>query len=219
MRNDKIRYMTTVGMLSAIAYVLTVIGHLVPIYFNDFLKYDPKDAVIVIAGFALGPMASLIISVTVAFLELVSISTTGVIGFLMNVLSSVTFACVAAEVYKYRKTLGGAVFGLALSSSLTVGVMVLWNYLVTPLYMGVPQEVVAGMILPVFLPFNIIKCGLNLALVMLVYKPCVQAMRRVGLLKSSSGEKTVRYTRTNLFVILSSLLLAAAMVALFIVLG
>lgn len=219
MKNNKVRYMTNVGMLSAIAYIFTVIGHFVPIQFNDFLKYDPKDAVIVIAGFALGPLAALIISVIVALLELVSISSTGLIGFLMNVLSSVTFACVASLVYKFRKTLGGAVAGLVLSSALTVGAMVLWNYLVTPMYMGVPREVVAGMILPVFLPFNIIKCGLNLALVMLIYKPSVQAMRHAGLLKPSTGVKRTNGRGTSVIVVVSSLIIIGAMIALFIILG
>lgn len=219
MRNNKVRYMTTVGMLAAFAYVFTLIGHFIPIYFNDFLKYDPKDAVIVIAGFALGPVASLIISVIVALLELITISTTGIIGFLMNVLSSVSFAFIAACIYKYRKSLGNAVFGLALSSVITVGVMVLWNYLVTPYYMGIPREIIAGMILPVFVPFNVIKCGLNAALVMLLYKPSVQAMRRAGLVSASAGKAMDNSLKSKLMVIIPSLILIAAMITLFVILG
>ena len=211
--------MTTVGMLSAYAYVLTLIGHFIPIYFNDFLKYDPKDAVIVISGFALGPLASLFVSVIVAFLELITISTTGVIGFLMNVLSSVSFACIAAFIYKYRKTLGGAVFALTVSSVVTVGAMVLWNYLVTPVYMGVPREVVAGMILPVFLPFNVIKCGLNASLAMLIYKPFVQAMRSVKLLPAPVTCDLQSQARFKLTVTIPALAVMAAMVVLFILLG
>ena len=102
MRNNKTQYITTVGMLCAVAYIFTLIGHFVPIYFNDFLKYDPKDAIIVIAGFAIGPMASLIISVIVAFLELITISSTGFIGFAMNIIASASFACIAALVYKFK---------------------------------------------------------------------------------------------------------------------
>ncbi len=215
--HNKTRYITTVGMLCAISYVFTLLGHLVPIYFNDFLKYDPKDAIIVIAGFALGPLASLIISVIVAFLELVTISTTGFIGFGMNVLASVCFACIAALVYRYKKSVSGAVFGLVLSSLVTIGAMLLWNYLVTPWYMGVPREVVEAMLLPVFLPFNAIKCGLNSALVMLIYKPSVQAMRRVGLLAKRKSE-TEHKPRASWLVVTASLLVMGAMIALFIIL-
>ena len=214
--NNKTRYMATVGMLSAFAYILAVIGHFVPIYFNDFLKYDPKDAIIVMAGFALGPVSSIIISVIVAFLELITISTTGVIGFAMNIISSVAFATIAALVYKYRKTIGGAVCGLILSSAVTVGAMILWNYLVTPIYMGVPRDIVAGMLLTVFLPFNVIKCGLNGALTMLIYKPCVQAMRRIGLIRVKSTSVAKR-PKSNLRVAIPSLAVMVIMVILFII--
>ena len=214
--NNKTRYMATVGMLSAFAYILAVIGHFVPIYFNDFLKYDPKDAIIVMAGFALGPVSSIIISVIVAFLELITISTTGVIGFAMNIISSVAFATIAAFVYKYRKTIGGAVCGLILSSAVTVGAMILWNYLVTPIYMGVPRDIVAGMLLTVFLPFNVIKCGLNGALTMLIYKPCVQAMRRIGLIRVKSTSVAKR-PKSNLRVAIPSLVIMVIMVILFII--
>lgn len=221
---ERTRKITTIGMLSAIAYVFTLIGHFIPISFTDFLRYDPKDAIIVIAGFALGPISALIISVIVAFLELVTISTTGLIGFAMNIIASASFACISALIYKRLKSLNGAVIGLIVSSCVTVSLMLLWNYLITPVYMGVPREIVAGMMLSVFLPFNVIKCGLNSALTMLVYKPCVRAMRRAGLL---TKEKTLqdivegameRKSTVKPRVIVYSLLVIATMVVLFIVL-
>lgn len=214
--NEKTRKITNIGMFSAIAYIFTLIGHFVPIAFTDFLRYDPKDAIIVIAGFALGPVSALIISLIVSFIELITISTTGIIGFFMNVISSASFACVAALIYKKMKSLKGAVIGLILSSVLTAGLMVLWNYLVTPVYMGVPRNVVAEMILPVFLPFNVIKCGLNSALVMIIYKPCVKAMRRIGLVKN--GVKEEQKTGFKPIVTVCALLVMAIMVALFLVL-
>ena len=216
---DKTRYITLIGMLSAIAYIFTLIGHFVPIKFNAFLSYDPKDAIIAISGFALGPLSPLIISLVVSFLELITISTTGFIGFLMNVISSAAFSCIAALVYKYKKTIGGAVLGLVISSAVTVGLMILWNYLITPLYMGVPRSMIKEMILPVFLPFNVIKCGLNSALTMLIYKPCVQAMRRVGLIKPAPcSEELEKKAKPSLAVILCSLAVIAIMIVLFIVL-
>ena len=40
-------------------------------------------------------------------------------------------------------------------------VMVGWNFIVTPFYMGVPREAVLAMILPVILPFNLLKAAVN----------------------------------------------------------
>ena len=105
-----------------------------------------------------------------------------------------------------------------MSSAVTVGAMILWNYLVTPLYMGVPREVVASMILPVFLPFNAIKCGLNTALTLLLYKPCVQAMRRAGLLQRRSGKASKQSPAVSILITVFALALMGGMIALFIVL-
>ncbi|MBQ7224976.1 MAG: ECF transporter S component [Clostridia bacterium] len=210
---SKTRKITLIGMFAALAYIFTLVGQLVPIRFG-FLSYDPKDAIIVIAGFAIGPVASLIISVIVALLELVTISDTGLIGFAMNIIASASFATVAALIYKKIRSIKGAALGLLLSSALTVGLMLLWNYLVTPFYMGVSREMVAGLLLPLFLPFNVIKCGLNASLVMLIYKPCVTAMRRVGLMPRAEGKGG----RISPLVIGVSLGVMALMVALFIIL-
>lgn len=217
MRNNKTQYLTTVGMLCAIAYIFTLLGEVVPIRFG-FLRYDPKDAIIVIAGFAMGPLASLVISVIVAFLELITISSTGFIGFGMNVIASASFACIAALVYRYRRSVPWAVVGLILSSAVTVGAMILWNYLITPWFMGESREVIAGMILPVFLPFNVIKCGLNTALALLLYKPCVQAMRRAGLIRARRGGAVNQSPVISMLITLLAIALMGGMIALFIAL-
>ncbi|MBE6674424.1 MAG: ECF transporter S component [Ruminococcaceae bacterium] len=214
---NKTRKITLIGMFSALAYVFTLVGHFIPISFTDFLRYDPKDAIIVIAGLSLGCVPALVISVVVAFLELITISTTGIIGFAMNVLSSASFACVASLVYGKIRSIGGAAVGLTLSSALTVALMLLWNYLITPLYMGVPREVVEGMLLPIMLPFNVIKCGLNSALTMLIYKPCITALRKIGLIKSQGNEEKTK-VKINPVAIILSIGVMAVMIVLFVTL-
>ena len=58
--------------------------------------------------------------------------------------------------------------------------MMLWNWLLTPLYMGVPREEVVKLLLPAFLPFNFIKGGLNAAITILLYKPALSALGRAA---------------------------------------
>ena len=48
--------------------------------------------------------------------------------------------------------------------------MVIANHFITPLFMGVPVEMVDAMLLPVILPFNLIKAGVNSLITFLVYK-------------------------------------------------
>ena len=79
--------------------------------------------------------------------------------------------------------------GLAAGSVAMVAVMLLWNWAITPLYMKVPRPVVEAMLLPVFLPFNALKAGLNTALILGLYKPLTTALRKTKLLPENSIAK------------------------------
>ncbi|MBQ3077961.1 MAG: ECF transporter S component [Clostridia bacterium] len=173
----KTRRLVSLGMLCALAYLVMLVGR-IPLVI--FLKYDPKDVIIVIGGFLFGPSASLVISLVVAVIEL-SVSDTGIIGCIMNAVSSCAFACTAAWVYSRNRTLKGAVTGLIAGVLTVTAVMLAWNYFLTPIYMGYPRETVAAMLLPIFLPFNLIKGSINAAITMLLYKPVVGALRAAKL--------------------------------------
>ena len=184
--------LTTLAMLTAIAYALVATIR-IPIVL--FLKYEPKDVVITIGGFLMGPMAVLISSTVVALIEMFTISDTGIIGCIMNFLSTCAFAVPAAFVYKRRHTMSGAIAGLVVGTVTMVATMLLWNYLITPLYMtGTSRSDIAGMLMPVFLPFNLLKAGLNSAFILLLYKPLVVSLRKAGLLPATgSGAKSAKF--------------------------
>ena len=187
-----VKEMVLIAMLAAIAYVIVALVR-IPVVL--FLKYEPKDVIITIGGFLLGPLAAFVTSLVVSLVEMVSISDTGPIGALMNLLSTCSFACTAAIFYKKRHTLSGAILGLLLGSVVMVAAMLLWNWLITPLYMGVERSAVEGMLIPMFLPFNLLKAGLNSALVLVLYKPLVTALRKANLVpnrekSSGSANKT-----------------------------
>lgn len=184
MRNVPVKKMVLLAMLAAVAYLIV---SLVRIPVVLFLSYEPKDVIITVGGFLLGPMASAVISFVVSLLEMVTVSDTGPIGALMNLLSTCAFSCTAAFVYKKRRTLSGAVIGLAAGSVTMVAAMLLWNWLVTPLYLGVSREAVEALLVPAFLPFNLLKAGLNSAFVLILYKPLVSALRRTGLVQARTG--------------------------------
>jgi len=195
-KKESLRKLIVLAMLAAIAYLLVAVIR-IPVVL--FLKYEPKDVVITIGGFLLGPMASVIISVVVSVLEMVTISETGIIGCVMNFLSTSCFACMAAIIYKKKHTLSGAVLGLLSGSVVMICVMLLWNWLITPLYMGGTREAVAAMLLPVFLPFNALKAGFNSALVLCLYKPLTAALRKTGLLPHADRPKGKHHIGLYLF--------------------
>lgn len=171
---------TSMAMLTGIAYIVMLVSKLMPSVM--FLDFDFKDVVICIGGFTFGPLMAAIISILVAFIEMITISTTGPIGFIMNALATCAFCCTASYVYKKKHTKAGAVLGLSLGVACLTAVMLLWNYLITPLYMtGFSRADVAALLPTLFLPFNLAKGGMNMAATLLLYKPVVTAMRKAGL--------------------------------------
>ena len=189
--------MVSIAMLTGIAYIVMLLSKLMPSVM--FLDFDFKDVVVCIGGFTFGPFAAAIISILVAFIEMLTISHTGPIGFIMNVLATCAFSCTACFIYKKVHSKKGAVLGLACGVACLVAVMLLWNYLITPLYMtGYSRADVAGLLPTLFLPFNLAKGGMNMAATLLLYPPVVSAMResRSGaLLPEHPGEADQRRIR------------------------
>ena len=183
------RFMAAVAMFSAVSFVAVLVSKVIP-NVAGFLSYEPKDAVIAIAGLLYRPLTRVLISLIVSFIEMITISSTGPYGFLMNVVSTCAFAVPAAWYYQKHRTQKDAVIGLVIGVLTMAAAMLLWNYIITPFYMGVPRATVAGMLMTVFLPFNLVKGGINAGLTLLLYKPVVNALRAAGLAQPSSSGKT-----------------------------
>lgn len=198
--------MVTLAMFAAVAF-LTVFLIRIPVVL--FLQYEPKDVAITICGFLFDPLSAFLVSLVVSLVEMVSISDTGPVGAVMNLLSTCSFACTAAFVYKRRRSLTGAIWGLAAGSVMMVAVMLLWNWLITPMYMGVSRQAVEALLLPAFLPFNALKAGLNSALTMALYKPLVTALRKVGLLEQRPEAKSS--SRLGMYLFVGALLITCTL--------
>ena len=85
--------LTILAMLSALAFLAVF---LIRIPAVAFLSYEPKDVIFAIGGFMFGPLSVAAMSAIVSLIEMVTISSTGIIGCVMNILSSCSFACTAA---------------------------------------------------------------------------------------------------------------------------
>lgn len=191
--NNKTKKLATTGMLCALAY-LTVSTVRIPLIL--FLKYEPKDVIITIGGLLFGPFTSFLISFIVSFAQMMTISENGLLGFLMNTISSCSFACTASLIYRKKRRFSGAVTGLIAGWACMILVMLLWNYLVAPFYMGCSREDVVKLLLPAFLPFNFIKGGLNTVITILLYKPVITALRRSRILPSKTGKRFKKHNKT-----------------------
>ncbi len=179
---------TCIAMLTAVSVIVAWMSKFMPSVM--FLDFDFKHVVVCIGGFTLGPFAAAAIAILSSFIEMVVFSHTGLIGFIMNALGTCAFCCTASWVYKRKHTQGGAILGLIMGLAALVATMLLWNYLITPLYTkSMSRGQIAALLPTLFLPFNLAKGGMNMAATLLLYKPVVGSMRKAGLVApSQSGQ-------------------------------
>jgi len=169
--NPQLKRLTRLALMAALAVLLAgfVKYPLIPAY--DFLKYDPADVVLMIAGFLYGPLWGLgLVLVTAVFQEMFFSTGAGWIGIIMHFCASGTLVVVSSCIYRYKKTRGFAILALVVGAVCRAGIMIPLNLLLTPIYTGWPRAAVAGVILPAILPFNAIKACINAIITFFVYK-------------------------------------------------
>ncbi len=195
-------------MLALFCAVACVVMLLFPRIKVSFLTFDIKDAVIAVAAMLFGPAAGALIALTVATLELFSVSDTGIYGWLMNFFSSATFSVLASSIYRHGRRMWSAVIALMTAVLGLTAVMLGLNLLITPLYTGWSIEEVAAIIPSLLLPFNFIKATLNAALVMVFYKPISIAMKKARITEYAEGEGKPTTWRSVTFTVIGVLIIA-----------
>lgn len=182
-----VRLMTRVGMLGAIAFVLTYFQFPVTFVAPTFMKLDIADLPVLIGSFAMGPIAGIMIAALKNVLYvLIKGTSTGGVGDLSNFIIASTFAISAGLIYRKSKTFKGALAGLLVGVVMTTAVAVVSNYFfIFPLYAKImPMEAIinAGaavtsritdlwsMMLYCVIPFNLLKGLCTSVFTMLLYK-------------------------------------------------
>ncbi len=205
--SEKIRRMVAVAIFAALAYVSVALIR-IPVM---FLTFDFKDTIIAICGLFYGPIAALSLAVVVPLLEFITISDTGVYGLIMNFLSSFAFAFTASLIYKFKKTLLGAIIGLLSGVFAVTAVMMLANLLITPYFMHAPVATVVSLIPTVLLPFNFTKAVLNASVTLLLYKPISRILKKSRLSGRELSDVAVEREQKKSFDLRSVIILIIAL--------
>ena len=170
-RKMSIGVMTKVSILSVIAFVIMFIE--TPVFiFPGFLKLDLSDVPALVAGFAMGPVAGILVELLKNLMHLLRTSTGGV-GEIANFVIGSAFVVPAAIIYYKNKTKKHAVIGLIFGIIAMAIVGSFANYFVLiPFYQNfMPIDAIISMsskansaivdvktlILYGVLPFNIFK--------------------------------------------------------------
>ncbi len=202
---NHLRKLVVTAMFCSLAFLLTFVFR-----FNvSFLTFDLKDTVLAIVALMYGPVYGVVSSLTVALIEFLSISDTGVYGFIMNFLASATFTFTCGLIYKYRRNFGGAIISLSTASVTLVCVMLAANLFITPYYMGVDRTTVINMIPAMLLPFNLCKAIINSAVTLIIYKPVTGILKRSGIVAAAGNTSSSKSSLRSAVLMISCLIIIA----------
>lgn len=168
MRNPTVKRLTVTAMLTALSIVLTFFNFsLLPQV--PYLKYDAGDILILIVTFAFGPLYGMLSTVVTAVFQALFLSADGWFGGLMHIISTGALIIPAGLIYAQNKTKSRAVIGLVVSCITVTVAMLTFNYVLTPIFYGMPREAVT-VSLPWIGLFNLIKSVINSIITIIVYK-------------------------------------------------
>ncbi|WP_042457983.1 ECF transporter S component [Neobacillus dielmonensis] len=177
MKNNKVKAMVAIGMLSSISYLLMLLNFPLPM-FPNFLFIDFSDIPALIAALMFGPLAGVLVELFKNILNYIATgSQTGIpVGHLANFAAGILFILPTYFVYNKLKTKKGMTLGLV-AGSITMAVMMsVLNYLVIlPAYTALLHYPdMRNLVVPAVLPFNLIK-GIVMSLIFMLLFVRMQA--------------------------------------------
>lgn len=181
----KLRNLVRIAVLGAVGAVLALIPGIPiipPIYKLDFSLLPT-----LLAGFAMGPLAGVLVALIKDVIGLITTSSMGV-GELADFLMTVAMVAPTAWVYRRMHTIRGALLGLAAGIAVSTLAAALCNWLILiPFYVKAfhmpveaivemigkvvpPVESMLTLILLATVPFNLFKGSIMALLTLLLYK-------------------------------------------------
>lgn len=170
MKNKNIKRITRIAVLSAIAYLLQMMGQLVP-KISGFLEIELSELPALIAAFAMGPVAGVVVEFIKNLLHCFS-GTTGLVGEFANFTINGIFVFTAGMIYKYSRTKKGALIAMLTSTIImTVSAIVVNLFVMFPLYMpSAPFAAKLNLAISTVTPFNLCKGSIISLITYFCYK-------------------------------------------------
>ncbi len=184
-----IKTMAKVAILSVIAFILMYFDFPIPFIAPGFYKIDFSEVAVLIGGFALGPLAAILIEgLKIMLYMLFKPSSTAYVGELANFIIGCALVVPASAIYFKNKNRKNAFIGLLVGAISMITVGLLMNYFVLiPAYsfffnLDLDTIIQMGKAIVPFInnkitfvtfattPFNIVKVVAVAGLTMILYK-------------------------------------------------
>lgn len=184
----KSKKMALISIFGALSAVLMYFKFPIP-FMPPFMDFDFCGVPEMIGGFALGPIAAVLIIAIKLILKLALMGTTTMfVGELSNFILSCVYVLPAIYIYRRNKSKKGAIYGLVLGTILVSITAIFTNlFIIIPFYgkmLGLQFNVILDMCAAVnplinssitlaifgIIPFNLIKNGVVSIITIILYK-------------------------------------------------
>lgn len=180
---NKTRDLALIAILGALCGILMYLKFALP--FVPFMEFDLTGIVEIVGGFAMGPIQAVGIILVKLLVKLITQGTSSAFtGEIQNFLLSCVYVLPAVLLYHHKKSKKNAIIGMVIGSVLCCIFAVFSNiYIIFPLYGMTTADFVTACkvmnplventmtaILFGIVPFNLIKCGINSVVTVLIYK-------------------------------------------------
>ena len=185
--------MVKISILGVMSFILMFMNLPLPI-FPAFLKIDFADIPSVIGGFALGPVAGIMIQLIKNILHFMFDNSTGEEGEISNFIVGGSFVLVSSSIYHAMRSKKGAIIGSIAGTIVMAMVGALSNYfLIIPFYSNImPIDVIINLgtvvnsaihdkltlVLYGVIPFNIFKGIVISVVTALLYKKVTPILKK-----------------------------------------
>ena len=193
------RGVAVMGVLTAISYVLYILPKFIPTslpIFPSWLDLQISDLPALLGGFALGPVASIIIITVKCLLKLPFTTSLG-IGELADFIVGVAFVFPATLIYNRNKSKKSALIGMTVGAlAATFAACIANRFILIPFYAGfygkgdgaLGMSILVGAVSKLYsgvttdnffayylflavVPFNLLRCLITSAITYFIYKP------------------------------------------------
>ena len=142
-----------------------------------WLMYDPSGIICLIAALAFGPKLGAGVAI-ISWFPRVFLDP---FGAPMGMLSTCAFVIPSAIIYaRAGRSRKASIAGMAIGAIASVVLSCAMNLVVTPLYTAISMADVAAMIIPVLLPFNVLKMLISIVAGQVLLTPCMNVLKAQG---------------------------------------
>ena len=131
-KQSSTRIIAQVAVFSALSIILYLIPGLkfpIPFLFPSWLEIQFSDMPALLAGFMMGPVQGATVIIVKTLIKL-PFTSTAMVGELADLLCGLAFVLVSSFIYKYKRTIKGAIIALVLGCIATTLVSMVANYFI-----------------------------------------------------------------------------------------